>query len=561
MSCIYKYKVYCTTEALYRYIWDTTTPITCPYNATHSINSGSITKIAKVYKFYDTSVSNLNTDGHNFYRLETSGNSITVNMPSVATSIGRIMIFQRLTNNANQLSLIPNGSDKINGVASNYLLTGNKSSTSTTTAIVKLRAVTPDNWEVLADSNATGEDDGVLEPGMIKDTDDPGNSTHYIGWNNTTKQWENRAIALNEMSDVTLTAPANNQIIAYNGSIWVNELRNRVSTNTYSNVYSLSANNGDLASSTDIVGTYIYNSGWRSLKTNINILNPTTYNYASLINASISLDQGRNRYWYRWRARDHTAQVYGTNAIPSTATTGTNYQTNANTGSAAIYNNTNQTIVNGGTAATTYLDINASTTGSVTFKLGNPLGMENYSTTGLQEEYTGWSIFMVLKDIVRIGTFGRLFTIDSQLAPLHGGPAYTPEDWKRSDSLMLVHYLTTTKIDMTSNFSNQTLANSADSTGRTCVIGIRYNQVTREIHVNFCTYDHVVTSSMVHLVNATEYYENTNPDILQYIRFGSNPSNALENSRMKLYELIVVNHAVEDMQPIMLALNAEYGTS
>jgi len=560
MTTINKYKIYCTTESQYRYIWDTVAPTTCPFNNAHTVNTDSVNKITSVCKFYNTNITPLNTDGHNFYRLETSGNAMTINLPAISTSIGRVIIIQRLTDNINQLNIVPFGADKINNIASNYLLTGNKSNTASTTAFVKLQATAPDNWVILNIDTSTKEDENQLEPSIIKDTDEPPNSTHYMGWNSVMKQWESRSIPINDLSDVTITAPATNQVLQYNGSNWINANVTGNTIDTYSNIFAASSTNGYIGVTTDLRGVFIYNGGWESIKSRLPILSPSTYTYASLT-TSTSLDHANNRYWYRWRARDFTVQTYTANTIPSTATIGTNYQSSANQGGAVAYNDTNQAIVTGGTPSTIYLDINASTTGSVTFQFGNPLGQQNYSATGGINYYSGWTIFMVVKDLVRIGNSGRFFTIDSQLAPVHSGPAYSPADWQRTDAIVVNFQNTSTNLDLTTNYGNTTVGSSSITTGKTCIVALRFNQITRMFTMHLNTVENVYETSIPSITNPTPYYENTSTDILQYLRLGNNHTNATENSRFKLYELIVINHAVEDMRQVMVALHNEYTSS
>lgn len=43
MTTIYKYRIRCTTDNKYEYIWDDTLPTTCPANAAHSIDSSKTT--------------------------------------------------------------------------------------------------------------------------------------------------------------------------------------------------------------------------------------------------------------------------------------------------------------------------------------------------------------------------------------------------------------------------------------------------------------------------------------------------------------------------------------
>ena len=364
------------------------------------------------------------------------------------------------------------------------------------------------------------------------------------------------------------------------GSTWLNTTNNRGyicldTTNdaaiwksitgrayTISDLYSLTATNGDTATTTDLRGHFYYADGWRSIITNTRLLNPTTYNYAWLTNVN-NLNHIRNRYWYRWRARDFTAQSYTANTLPSTATTSTNYQTNAATGSAIAYNNQTLPIEDGGSGGNKqYLYVNKSggTDGSVLFKFGNPLGAQQYSA--LTNKYNGWSIYVVIKDIERISNWGRILCIDSQQGTINGAGSYTGTDYANTTSCVITFKDNTNELEINTDTTGQSFGDGTDTTSHTCVIALIYNQMQRNMKIHYCTYDTTLSASIPTLTNATIYYEdNATSDTLQYIRLGCNDSSNTECSRFKLFEIITLNYAEEDPKRTIMALHNEYKDS
>lgn len=78
----------------------------------------------------------LSTDAFSLYYVDTSGGTATVNLPaSSAVAVGRLYIFVDIKRNAatNNITVVPNGADKINTVAGNYVISTNGSYTTFTT--------------------------------------------------------------------------------------------------------------------------------------------------------------------------------------------------------------------------------------------------------------------------------------------------------------------------------------------------------------------------------------------------------------------------------------------
>lgn len=78
----------------------------------------------------------LSTDAFSLYYVDTSGGVATVNLPaSSGVAVGRTYVFVDIKRNAstNNITFVPNGADKINTVAGNYVVTANGSYTIVTT--------------------------------------------------------------------------------------------------------------------------------------------------------------------------------------------------------------------------------------------------------------------------------------------------------------------------------------------------------------------------------------------------------------------------------------------
>ena len=193
-SIIYKYKIYCSTDGRFEYIWDTVAPTVCPVNSAHTVNSSSSVHKIRSINVYKEENTNLKADGNNFYRLTASTN-LVFTLPSTTVSQDRIIIVQRLLTNANTMTLVVSnaGLETINGAGTTIALTTNKQTR-------KLKAV-GSNWQLLPVSSDDGEDKNLLEGNLLRDSDnvDPNNSTYYLGWSNTDKKYTPRQVDYTEL--------------------------------------------------------------------------------------------------------------------------------------------------------------------------------------------------------------------------------------------------------------------------------------------------------------------------------------------------------------------------
>lgn len=143
MATITKYKIYCVTEAGWQYVWDTAPPTVCPNNAGHTVNSNSATELYSLYhvkNLADSATSYL-LDGYNFFSCAPSTNGVTIQLKDVVANANRTIIFYSTTTGT--ISLIPNGSDKINNSA------GTLGYSAVPKASLKIQSNGVDNWVIV----------------------------------------------------------------------------------------------------------------------------------------------------------------------------------------------------------------------------------------------------------------------------------------------------------------------------------------------------------------------------------------------------------------------------
>ena len=117
---IYKYRIYCTTETNWVYVYDTNAPTVCPTNSGHTVNSSSVTVIDQ----FDV-VSITNTDSpyvvkQNSVLCDTTSGAIVVNLPKVARCPNTVYLFKKIAT-ANTVTITPNSLELINNASTKTL--------------------------------------------------------------------------------------------------------------------------------------------------------------------------------------------------------------------------------------------------------------------------------------------------------------------------------------------------------------------------------------------------------------------------------------------------------
>lgn len=131
-------------------------------------------------------------------------------------------------------SLIWNGSAWTNGIPG-ILVSQLLDTTITIPTANQVLMYNGTNW--INTSLPAGGTFAIEDATNVASAADPNNATHYLGWNNTLKQWVNRKIdaselsgavgggganAIDDLTDVALGIPTTGQVLKFNGSFWVN---------------------------------------------------------------------------------------------------------------------------------------------------------------------------------------------------------------------------------------------------------------------------------------------------------------------------------------------------
>lgn len=106
-SIINKYRIYCTTDDVWRYIWDTTPPTICPDDAGHSVNSDSVDIIQIELEKNITSTDSPYFIRQEFLSCDTTSGIIRVNLPEASKSENTICYIRR-TSGGNNIEVYNN---------------------------------------------------------------------------------------------------------------------------------------------------------------------------------------------------------------------------------------------------------------------------------------------------------------------------------------------------------------------------------------------------------------------------------------------------------------------
>lgn len=117
---VYKYRIYCTTDQQWEYVWSASAPSTCPINATHSVNSSSVSEDDQIQVSQISSSDSPYEIKQTSVFCDTIGGNIILNLPKAARCTDMDYVIKKITN-TNTVTIIPFGSDQIDG-SSNKIL-------------------------------------------------------------------------------------------------------------------------------------------------------------------------------------------------------------------------------------------------------------------------------------------------------------------------------------------------------------------------------------------------------------------------------------------------------
>lgn len=151
MPKIYKYRIYCTTDNKWEYIWDTVAPTVCPVSGGHGVNNDSINEVEKTkLKTIDNSKSPYKAK-KDFLKCDTSSGAITINLPKAEKRQDKTLYIQNISG-TNNVTITPYGSELWDASNSSQTLTTDKQmvsvesdGTSWASQVIKLNLVKEDD--------------------------------------------------------------------------------------------------------------------------------------------------------------------------------------------------------------------------------------------------------------------------------------------------------------------------------------------------------------------------------------------------------------------------------
>ncbi|QKF94437.1 hypothetical protein QKU48_gp0979 [Fadolivirus algeromassiliense] len=122
---VYKYRIYCTIDQQWEYVWDTTPPTVCPVNSLHTINANSVSiEDTIVVVKIDSTDTPYKVKQHSVFCDTTNGN-IILYLPK-ATRSTKLHYIVKKTATANIVTVTPYGSELIDSAATKTLSTLNE---------------------------------------------------------------------------------------------------------------------------------------------------------------------------------------------------------------------------------------------------------------------------------------------------------------------------------------------------------------------------------------------------------------------------------------------------
>lgn len=195
------------------------------------------------------------TDANKYYIVDASGGAVTLNLPAVGTSDGLTLAFEVL-DATNAITIVRDGTDTINGVASNYTsLTG-------VGDVVHFISIdgTPDNWSARLISRFVVDDVTIQQAGRTISVKDDGVGPEQVAGSVNAQTGtaytavltdDHKIITMSNAAANTLTVPTNASVAFPVGaklSIWMAGAGvTTITGDTGVTINGVSAGSGDLA--------------------------------------------------------------------------------------------------------------------------------------------------------------------------------------------------------------------------------------------------------------------------------------------------------------------------
>ena len=123
-TVVYKYRIYCATESKWKYTWNTSPPTECPINAGHTIHINSISREDKIMISSITASMSPYQLAINSIFCDTSGGTITVNLPNANKLFEKHYLIKKTSSN-NVIEINSSTPDLVDGGTTKLLLNNN----------------------------------------------------------------------------------------------------------------------------------------------------------------------------------------------------------------------------------------------------------------------------------------------------------------------------------------------------------------------------------------------------------------------------------------------------
>jgi len=116
ITTLYKYRIYCTTNSQWEYIYNTSAPSTCPINVGHTVNASSVSILDQIAAISITNTDSPYSVTQNSILCNTTSGNIILNLPKAERCTDMQFVFKK-TSASNTVSITPNGSQLIDGLS------------------------------------------------------------------------------------------------------------------------------------------------------------------------------------------------------------------------------------------------------------------------------------------------------------------------------------------------------------------------------------------------------------------------------------------------------------
>ena len=120
MITLYKYRIYCNTNSQWEYQFDTIAPSICPINASHTVNTSSVSILDQISAISITNADSPYSVTQKSLICNTTSGSIILNLPKANRCINMGFVFKK-TSAPNTITITPNGSQLIDGLSTKIL--------------------------------------------------------------------------------------------------------------------------------------------------------------------------------------------------------------------------------------------------------------------------------------------------------------------------------------------------------------------------------------------------------------------------------------------------------